>query len=107
MNGRGSSRRRKRRRSQVQHKRMLKRYMMIALIMGTVGFLFMMIEEGLDSKDERSSASSAFSDDVQPPSIFSSGVDGKKKQGGESGQNLSPEQMKQMKQAAEMLGIIK
>jgi len=106
MNGRGGSRR-KQRRSKVKHKRMLKLYLMIALAMGTVGFLIMMVEEGLDYKDERSSASSEFSDDVQPPSIFSSGADGKKKQGGESGQNLSPEQMKQMKQAAEMLGIIK
>ncbi|MDX8412826.1 MAG: hypothetical protein R8J85_01955 [Mariprofundales bacterium] len=106
MNRKGSSRRRMRR-SQVQHKRMLKRYMMIALIMGTVGFLFMLVEEAMDHNEERSSASSAFSDDVQAPSIFSSGADGKKQQGGESGQNLNPEQVKQMKQAAEMLGIIK
>ncbi|MDQ6964965.1 MAG: hypothetical protein Q9M13_08620 [Mariprofundales bacterium] len=99
--------RRRRRRSTVQRKRMLKRYMMIALLMGTVGFLIMVVEELLDYSEERSGEHIGFSDDVPNASHSALGEQQGRDSGRPSSQQLTPEQIQKMKRAAEVLGIIK
>jgi len=108
MNGDGKvrSRRHRKRLLQVKKKRAIKRYVMIALIMGTVGFLMMLVEEAFD-QHEKPIQSSGFEDDQTPPSIFSSDRTQQRKKGDSSSQGLDVEQLKKMKKAAEMLGIVK
>ena len=89
-------------------KRAMRRYVMIALAMGTVGFLMMLVEEMFDHSDEHIKAHDdwPFAGERSSPSPFSDHPP-KKQSGGGTQQNLSPEDLKKMKKAAEMLGIIK
>jgi len=103
MNENGSDRR-KRKRLQVRRKRAIKRYTMLALIMGTVGFLMMLVEEMVDYQEKASLSTSPFSDERAPSSLFSSDPGRQQNGGGSSQKNLSVEQMQE---AAKTLGIIK
>ncbi len=76
----------------VLRKRAIRRYVMIALAMGTIGFLVMLVEEMLDYSDEDQR--------LHHHAPYTAG------QGGAGArQGLSPDDIKRLKHAADMLGV--
>ncbi len=84
---------------------MIKQYAMIALLMAATAMVVIAIDELFESHPERKDEH-PFADDVNPPSLFSDDAP-TRGSSDETSRELSPEDLKRLKKAAEMMGVIK